>query len=190
VAFEKAHAEINPDDPNVDGPMERTVFEPKEGPWPFPIERPLEGDDKLEQDIIDSMPVLENEELWAQRVIDEEGDDDVSESGSRRAWKAANPYDTIKRQRGLYEKGLIDHLPWETVEKFDEESQKDYKPDDGPLTEEQINQLQNLADTDLPQGDVVETSQLFDESKKKVEYVQNSEQNQESLWQRIKKDVE
>ena len=190
VAFEKAHAEINPDDPNVDGPMERTVFEPKEKSWPFPTERPLEGDDKLEQDIIDSMPVLENEELWAQRVIDEEGDDNASESGSRRAWKAANPYDTIKRQRGLYEKGLIDHLPWETVEKFDEESQKNYKPDDGPLTEEQINQLQNLADTDLPQGDVVETSQLFDESKKKVEYVQNSEQNQESLWQRIKKDVE
>jgi hypothetical protein len=190
VAFEKAHAEINPEDPNVDGPMERTVFEPKDRSWPFPTERPLEGDDKLEQDIIDSMPVLENEELWAQRVIDEEGDDNASESGSRRAWKAANPYDTIKRQRGLYEKGLIDHLPWETVEKFDEESQKNYKPDDGPLTEEQINQLQNLADTDLPQGDVVETSQLFDESKKKVEYVQNSEQNQESLWQRIKKDVE
>jgi len=190
VAFEKAHAEINPEDPNVDGPMERTVFEPKDRSWPFPTERPLEGDDKLEQDIIDSMPVLENEELWAQRVIDEEGDDNASESGSRRAWKAANPYDTIKRQRGLYEKGLIDHLPWETVEKFDEESQKNYKPDDGPLTEEQINQLQNLADTDLPQGDVVETSQLFDESKKKVEYVQNSEQNQQSLWQRIKKDVE
>ena len=156
-------SQANEDDPNVDGPMERTVFEPKERPYPFPMERPLEGDAKLEQDIIDSMPVLENEELWAQRVIDEEGDDDASESGSRRAWKAANPHDTIKRQRALYEKGLISHLPWETIEKLDQEK---YEQDDGPLTDEQLDQIQkNVSES----------------------YVQNEEQTKDSIWQQIKK---
>jgi hypothetical protein len=55
--------------------------------WPFrdaelsfPMKRPREGKAKLEKDLIDSMtdeelinsmPVLENEEMWSQRVIDE-----------------------------------------------------------------------------------------------------------------------
>ena len=30
-----------------------------------------------------------------------------------RAWKTANPDDTIKRQRQLYDEGKIDTLPWE-----------------------------------------------------------------------------
>ena len=55
--------------------------------WPFrdaelsfPMKRPREGKAKLKEDLIDSMtdeelinsmPVLENEEMWSQRVIDE-----------------------------------------------------------------------------------------------------------------------
>lgn len=92
-------------------------------PYPFPMERPLEGNAKLEQDIINSMPVLENEEMWASRVIDEEDED--ADTDARRAWKASNPHDTLKRQRSLYERGLIDKLPWETVQKFDEETSED-----------------------------------------------------------------
>ena len=193
-------AEINPeDDPNVDGPMERTVFEPKEKPYPFPMERPLEGDAKSEQDLIDSMSVLENEELWASQAIDDH------ESDAKRAWKAANPNDTIKRQRLLYEKGLIENLPWEVIEKFDSEAEKEkpaYEEDEGPLTDEQLVQLKDIAVEDIPQGESIEQSQLLDDSEKKehdegsgetdteerVEYVQNSEQTTGSLWQRIKKD--
>lgn len=127
--------------------------------YPFPTQRPLEGDAKLAQDIIDSMPVLENEETWASRVIDEEKDE-LEDSEAKRLWKLQNPYDTIKRQRALYEKGLIDHLPWDAVVKLDEES---YEQDDGPLTEDQIEQLKNS-----------------------VEYIQNAEQNEKSIWQQIK----
>jgi hypothetical protein len=55
--------------------------------WPFrdaelsfPMKRPREGKAKLKEDLIDSMtdeelinsmPVLENEEMWSSRVIDE-----------------------------------------------------------------------------------------------------------------------
>lgn len=114
--------------------------EQNQEPYPFPMVRPLEGDAKLEQDIINSMPVLENEETWTQKVIDEQ--DDPEDTDAKRKWKLLNPNDTIKRQRSLYEKGLIDQLPWETIEKFDSE---------------------------------------------KIEYVQNSEQSQESIWNRIQK---
>jgi hypothetical protein len=115
-------------------------------PYPFPMWRPVEGDAKLQEELT-NIPVLENEETWASRVIDEDKDD-IEDTESKRLWKLQNPTDTIKRQRTLYEKGLIDHLPWETVELLDEE---------------------------------------MNEKKDKVEYVQNQEQNADSIWQQIKK---
>jgi len=42
---------------------------------------------------------------------DEEDDD--AEKAALRAWKAANPDETIKHQRQLYDSGKIDKLPWE-----------------------------------------------------------------------------
>ena len=36
-----------------------------------------------------------------------------------------------------------------------------YEPDDGPLTDEQINQIRTLANKDLPTGEVIEKSELF-----------------------------
>jgi hypothetical protein len=38
-----------------------------------------------------------------------------------------------------------------------------YKPDDGPLTDQQIAQLRATAEPELPTGEVVETSKLFDD---------------------------
>lgn len=68
------------------------------------------------------IPVLENEETWAQRVIDETGnlerpgdyklDVDALEKQRRRNWKNTHPDETIKHQERLFEQGLIDHLPW------------------------------------------------------------------------------
>jgi hypothetical protein len=169
---------------------EPELEEPNEEPWPFPMVRPLEGDAKLaqeEQDLIDSMPVLENEETWAQRVIDEDDEELDEEKEAIRVWKAANPNETLKRYRYLYDQGLIDKLPWETVEKFDAESQKEYEADDGPLTAEQIDQVQELAKQELPTGEVVTKDELF--PKEKVEYVQNSEQSDDSIWQKIKNKI-
>lgn len=146
----KKHDEEEAQYEQDDGPLtdnqlsqiQESVEENQE-PYPFPMWRPLEGDAKLEQDLINSMPVLENEETWAQRVIDEE--DEEADTDARRAWKASNPHDTLKRQRSLYERGLIDKLPWDTVAQFDAET----------------------------------------EQSKELNYKQNSEQNTDSLWQKI-----
>ena len=42
-------------------------------------------------------------------------------------------------------------------------SQPAYEPDDGPLTDRQVEQLRATAEPELPTGEVVETSALFDE---------------------------
>ena len=39
--------------------------------------------------------------------------EDDAEKAAIREWKTANPDDTIKHQRQLYDNGKIDHLPWE-----------------------------------------------------------------------------
>ena len=68
------------------------------------------------------IPVLENEETWAQRVIDETSelerpgdyhlDPDALDKQLRRNWKIDHPDDTIKHQERLFEQGKIDQLPW------------------------------------------------------------------------------
>lgn len=39
----------------------------------------------------------------------------------------------------------------------------DYEPDDGPLTDEQVEQIQAMANAELPTGNVIETDTLFDD---------------------------
>ena len=46
-------------------------------------------------------------------IVDEDLDRSDSEKTAIRAWKTANPDDTIKYQRQLYADGKIDQLPWE-----------------------------------------------------------------------------
>lgn len=46
-------------------------------------------------------------------VPPDEDEEDEATKAAKRAWKEANPDDTIKRQRSLYETGRIDRLPWE-----------------------------------------------------------------------------
>jgi hypothetical protein len=41
-----------------------------------------------------------------------------------------------------------------------------YEADDGPLTEQQVEQLREIVEPELPQGEVVKTSSLFDEESK------------------------
>jgi len=45
-------------------------------------------------------------------------------------------------------------------------NQPAYEPDDGPLSEQQIEQLRKIAELEQPTGEVVETSKLFDDPPK------------------------
>jgi hypothetical protein len=175
--------------------LSQPVGEPVEY-YPFPMTRPLEGDAKAEQDLINSIPVLENEETWAQAAIDQ---DEPEDTDAKRQWKMLNPHDTIKRQRSLYERGFIDALPWDVIEKFDEEKESaeverlevaadpltpDYEADDGPLTDEQIAALKADVEEFKKKELHNETAESADQEEK-VTYVQNSEQSSDSIWKKI-----
>jgi len=140
------------------------LFEENQEPYPFPIERPLEGDAKLA----------------AENKVE---DDDVEDTDAKRKWKMLNPQDTIKRQRSLYEKGLIEQLPWETIEQFDAERDADL---------EKLEQVvEKLTPDIIPEVEDPKKKELHSEStgsasqEEKIEYVQNSEQDSSSLWKKI-----
>jgi hypothetical protein len=51
-------------------------------------------------------------------------------------------------------------LKWERERRAEQPA---YEPDDGPLTDEQVAQLREIAQADLPTGEIVTTSRLFDD---------------------------
>jgi len=89
-----------------------------------------------------------------------------------------------------------------------------YEPDDGPLTDEQVEQIRETASEELPKGEVIETSSLIPEEQPEYvnvdgqrmhykvakeiyntrvptgAYVQNEEQNESSKWNRVISEAE
>ena len=124
---------IQSDKVNVDPSSPGWMFtESTSAKWPFPnTPKEIESD---------NIPVLENEEAWASRVIDEadhEDEEDISplEKEAQRAWKDANPEETIKHQRLLHKVGHIEQLPWRHPDYYPElQLQADNAPT-GPVGE-------------------------------------------------------
>jgi len=115
------------------------------------------------------------------------------EKAAMKAWKHENPDSSLKQQRKLLEIGKIDHLPWEDYLK----PQADFSDDDAAAEAAKWAQEQ------------LDKKALEDESKKKDSrvdgdsgrasseeeqgilkgYVQNAEQGEQTIWQRIKKGI-
>ena len=122
---------IQPEKIDVDPSTPGWMFTaPTSAKWAFP--------GAAEEIKLDDIPVLENEETWASQVIDEadHGDDiDPAEKQARRAWKAANPTDTLSHQRALHKVGYISDLPWHHPDYYPElQLQADNMPT-GPVGE-------------------------------------------------------
>ena len=141
------------------------------------------------------IPVLENEELWSQRVIDEDDDEEYLNEPdhvktSKSAWKADHPNDSLKHQRRLYEQGLIPELPWNlppyTLTAVDDESAEAA----AEAAKWAMEQLERPGDYLQPHEAPVSWME-HDENNKQVKkttddtYHQNEEQSEKTLWQRI-----
>ena len=112
----------------------------------------------------------------------------ISEAAAMTAWKHDHPDSSLKIQRRLFERGIIDHLPWEDYLKpqadfVDNEAaaealkwaqeQLDERPGDYVSKPNEVSYIEN-----------VEGQQI----KKTIDgYQQNAEQGEQTLWQRIKK---
>jgi len=106
-----------------------------------------------------------------------------SEKQAMAAWKHDNPDSSLKFQRRLLEKGAIDKLPWEDYLK----AQPDFSDDEAAeeAAKWALEQVENKKkDSDLD-GERGRTSNK--ESQGRLEgYVQNAEQNESTIWQRVK----
>ena len=108
-----------------------------------------------------------------------------SQKEKAKEWKSlqTNPRNTIKRLRFNYVSGMMDKLPWE--------DQKTVTP---PMPIDQWNQMLEEAEKALEQDTEKKTkSYIIKEDQEQVrktveeEYVQNEEQTDQSIWNRIKK---
>ena len=141
-----------------------------------------------------SVPTTEESELDKWNRMIEEADKEVKkEKSAKTVWKEHNPSDTIKHQEMLKQLGIIEQLPWDelTDDKKSEIASK-YKlfPElqrDLTTPEPDFPKQETITDSDQKKNDLhSKTSGPASEEKPPVDYVQNSEQTEESIWQRIK----
>jgi len=146
-------------------------------------------------EVVEDIPL----EQW-NKMIEEAEKEVEKEKSAKSQWKAENPDDTIKHHEKLKQLGIINTLPWEdTTQERKEEIASTYQI--FPELQTEVNKL--TPDPDFPRNrpDLTEVIEPNDQKKNDlhsqterstgeedstVTYVQNSEQSEESIWQRIK----
>ena len=116
-----------------------------------------------------------------------------NEKQAMTAWKHDHPDMSLKLQRRLLEKGVIDHLPWEGYLKpqadfQDAVSEAKKWAEENPTLEESTKAKEWADEKINPAESVVwmEHDEQGNQIKKiKETYTQNAEQNDRTLWQRI-----
>jgi 5-bromo-4-chloroindolyl phosphate hydrolysis protein len=129
--------------------------------------------------------VEQEKELEDHELIDQAVE---TEKQAMTAWKHDNPDSSLKSQRKLFDNGIITKLPWEDYLK----PKADFS--DNEAAEEAakwaLEQLDKKEDESKKKdsgvdGDSRRTSS--EEEQRDIGYVQNAEQGEQTLWQRIKK---
>ena len=115
-----------------------------------------------------------------------------SEAKAMTAWKHDNPNSSLKFQRRLLEKGIIDHLPWHDYLKpkadFVDEAAVEAKKwaDENPDTEESEKAKEWAEERGVSDVSWMEHDEQGNQIKRiKENYQQNAEQNERTIWQRI-----
>jgi hypothetical protein len=130
--------------------------------------------------------------------IEEEKDDheimataEVGEKTAMAAWKHDHPDSSLKLQRRLLERGLITKLPWEDYLSPKEDYVDEAAEEAAKWAEEQRSKTLDERPGDyVAKADGVGYMENVDghQVKKTIEgYTQNAEQNESTIWQRVKK---
>ena len=116
----------------------------------------------------------------------------ASEAAAMTAWKRDNPNLSLKFQRQLLAKGIIDHLPWHDYLKpkadFVDEAAVEAKKwaDENPDTEESAKAKEWAEERGVSDVSWMEHDEQGNQIKRiKENYQQNAEQNERTIWQRI-----
>jgi hypothetical protein len=115
-----------------------------------------------------------------------------TEKQAMTAWKHDNPDSSLKFQRQLLDKGIIDHLPWHDYLKpqadFVDEAAVEAKKwaDENPDTEESAKAKEWAEERGVSDVSWMEHDEQGNQIKRiKENYQQNAEQNERTIWQRI-----
>ena len=115
-----------------------------------------------------------------------------TEKQAMTAWKHDNPDSSLKFQRRLLDKGVIDHLPWHDYLKpradFVDEAAVEAKKwaDENPDTEESAKAKEWAEERGVSDVSWMEHDEQGNQIKRiKENYQQNAEQNERTIWQRI-----
>ncbi len=110
---------------------------------------------------------------------------EVGEKTLMAAWKHDHPDSSLKIQRRMFERGLIDKLPWENYLSPKEDYIDDAAAEAAKWAEEQRTKALDERPADgIGYMENVDGHQV----KKTIEgYTQNAEQNESTIWQRVKK---
>jgi flagellar basal body-associated protein FliL len=115
-----------------------------------------------------------------------------TEKQAMTAWKHDHPDSSLKFQRQLFEKGLIDHLPWQDYLRpradFADEAAVEAKKwaDENPDTEESEKAKEWAQERENSDISWMEHDEQGRQIKRiKENYTQNAEQNERTIWQRI-----
>jgi hypothetical protein len=115
-----------------------------------------------------------------------------TEKQAMTAWKHDNPASSLKFQRQLLTKGVINHLPWEDYlmpkADFVDEAAVEAKKwaDENPDTEESAKAKEWAEERGVSDVSWMEHDEQGNQIKRiKENYQQNAEQNERTIWQRI-----
>lgn len=132
------------------------------------------------------------EQQPAESAIDVEEDtelnhpDDTDEmKAAKTQWKHDHPTDSLKRHRKLYEQGLISKLPWEDYLKAEPDFTANEAAEEAARWALEQVEESKKKDNNLDR----ESGESAGEEKQGTlkSYVQNAEQNESTIWQRVKK---
>jgi DNA integrity scanning protein DisA with diadenylate cyclase activity len=137
-----------------------------------------------------------NVETPANELETDEEDQEILDSAvetekqAMQAWKHDHPDSSLKIQRRLFERGIIDHLPWEDYLK----PKADFADNDAATealkwAQEQLEERPGdyLSDTDSKKNEIAWMENKDGHQIKKTldGYQQNAEQSERTIWQRI-----
>lgn len=143
------------------------------GPMVYRPEK--ETDTRVDTEVTEDIAESDDDEL-------DHPDDTAEIKAAKSSWKHDHPNDTIKRHRRLFEKGLIDKLPWENYLK----AQADFGDDEAAAeaakwAAEQLEAKKKDSDLDGKSG----PSAGQENQRPIANYEQNAEQSESTLWKKI-----
>jgi hypothetical protein len=148
---------------------------------------------ELEKELSKKDPLAEWNEMIAEaeKAAEQEKEDHGDKNLSNEIkdamirWKEDYPDDSLKHQRHLYNKGIIDRLPWENYLKAKPDFEENEAAEEAAKWAEEQLAESKKKDNNLD-GNSRRTSDQ--ENKIRIEgYIQNAEQNDSTIWQRVKK---